>query len=187
MPLIPNDDCSVLFFICLVRSEHATADMFKELMKNNAGVDVAKAHAAGGGGEEDRGAGDDASAKDLLMRLPGVNVHNYRNVRAVFCCSVASVGLLLVSTPPRRVRSSVVHGTFSPTSCGGGYHGSYILTKCTSFSCRFGDGITNSTYRSAQPTGLTFMLLSATKNSALFAMLAPRVSSSYPSRFSDSD
>ena len=58
--------------------------MFKELMKNNAGVDVAKAQAAGGGGEEEQGAGDDASAsaKDLLMRLPGVNVHNYRNVRA---------------------------------------------------------------------------------------------------------
>lgn len=56
-------------------------------MKNNAGVDVAKAQAAGGGGDEDHGAaGDDASAsaKDLLMRLPGVNVHNYRNVRTLY-------------------------------------------------------------------------------------------------------
>lgn len=55
-------------------------------MKNNAGVDVAKAQAAGGGGEQgqEQGAGGDdasASAKDLLMRLPGVTVHNYRNVR----------------------------------------------------------------------------------------------------------
>ncbi|CAN0308347.1 unnamed protein product, partial [Scytosiphon promiscuus] len=65
------------------RSEHATADMFKELMKNNATVDVVKAQAAGGGGEDDHpGTGDDtsASAKELLMRLPGINVHNYRNV-----------------------------------------------------------------------------------------------------------
>ncbi|CAM9642156.1 unnamed protein product, partial [Hapterophycus canaliculatus] len=58
--------------------------MFKELMKNNATVDVVKAQAAGGGGEDDShpGTGDDASAtaKELLMRLPGVNVHNYRNV-----------------------------------------------------------------------------------------------------------
>lgn len=51
-------------------------------MKNNASVDVAKAKAAGGGGEEEQGGRDDvsSSAKDLLMRLPGVNVHNYRNV-----------------------------------------------------------------------------------------------------------
>ncbi|CAN0277039.1 unnamed protein product [Ectocarpus sp. 4 AP-2014] len=54
--------------------------MFKELMKNNAVVDVAKAQAAGGGGEDDQGTGDDASAKELLMRLPGVNVYNFRNV-----------------------------------------------------------------------------------------------------------
>ena len=76
-----------IFYFSRRRSEHATADMFKELMKNNAGVDVAKAQAAGGGGEEEQGAGDDASAsaKDLLMRLPGVNVHNYRNVRACVC------------------------------------------------------------------------------------------------------
>lgn len=50
-------------------------------MKNNAAVDVAKAQAAGGGGEDDQGTGDDASAKELLMRLPGVNVYNFRNVR----------------------------------------------------------------------------------------------------------
>ncbi|CAM9640825.1 unnamed protein product [Ectocarpus sp. 6 AP-2014] len=62
------------------KSEHATADMFKELMKNNAAVDVAKAQAAGGGGEDDQGTGDDASAKELLMRLPGVSVYNFRNV-----------------------------------------------------------------------------------------------------------
>lgn len=51
-------------------------------MKNNAPVDITKAVAAGGGGEDDAGGGDDASstAKELLMRLPGVNVHNFRNV-----------------------------------------------------------------------------------------------------------
>lgn len=56
--------------------------MFKELMKNNAPVDVAKAQAAGER-EGAEGMGDDtsATAKDLLMRLPGVNVHNFRNVR----------------------------------------------------------------------------------------------------------
>lgn len=51
-------------------------------MENNAPVNVAKAQAAGGGDAEER-MGDDAaaSAKELLMCLPGVNVHNYRNVR----------------------------------------------------------------------------------------------------------
>ncbi|CAN0272097.1 unnamed protein product, partial [Ectocarpus fasciculatus] len=38
------------------RSEHATADIFKELMENNAAVDVARAQAAGEGGEDDQGA-----------------------------------------------------------------------------------------------------------------------------------
>eukprot|EP00904_Undaria_pinnatifida_P013579 jgi/Undpi1/9351/HiC_scaffold_26.g11809.m1 len=63
------------------KSEHATADLFKGLMENNAPVNVAKAQAAGGGDAEER-MGDDAaaSAKELLMCLPGVNVHNYRNV-----------------------------------------------------------------------------------------------------------
>lgn len=88
------------FCLCLysvrtrfVRSEHATADMFKELMKNNARVDVDKAQAAGGGGEEDQEAGNDvsSSAKDLLMRLPGVNVHNYRNVSSRISSSYASL------------------------------------------------------------------------------------------------
>lgn len=55
--------------------------MFKELMKNNAPVDVVKAQTAGGGEEEGTGEDAAASAKDLLMRLPGVNVYNYRNVR----------------------------------------------------------------------------------------------------------
>lgn len=60
--------------------------MFKELMKNNASVDVAKAQAAGGGGEDDHGTGEDASAtgRNLLMRLPGITVHNYRNVSFPF-------------------------------------------------------------------------------------------------------
>lgn len=66
----------------LLRSEHATADMFKELMKNNAPVDVEKALAAGGGIDDapGEGVGEDArsTAKELLMRLPGINVHNYR-------------------------------------------------------------------------------------------------------------
>lgn len=59
--------------------------MFKELMKNNAPVDVAKAQAAGGEGADENGSGGGEAAmaaKELLMRLPGINVHNYRNVRS---------------------------------------------------------------------------------------------------------
>ncbi|CAN0229834.1 unnamed protein product [Ectocarpus fasciculatus] len=49
-------------------------------MKNNAAVDVTNSQAAGGGGKDDQGTGDDASANELLMRLPGVNANNFRNV-----------------------------------------------------------------------------------------------------------
>lgn len=74
-------------------------------MKNNAAVDVAKAQAAGGGGEEEQGTGDDASAsaKDLLMRLPGVNVHNYRNV-GIWLLAVSATS---VSTHYRQYRPAL--------------------------------------------------------------------------------
>lgn len=70
------------------RSEYATANMFKELMRNNSPVDVAKALAAGGGGDDDAATGvvtedGTSTARELLMRLPGINVHNYRQASAV--------------------------------------------------------------------------------------------------------
>ncbi|CAM9334858.1 unnamed protein product [Choristocarpus tenellus] len=62
------------------RSQYATSDIFLELMAGNAPVDVDKALAAGGGeGEEDQGEGNTA-ARELLMRLPGINIHNFRQV-----------------------------------------------------------------------------------------------------------
>ncbi|CAM9326759.1 unnamed protein product [Phaeothamnion confervicola] len=64
------------------RSPHATVDVFRDLKKNQPDADVGKAVAVGGvgGGGADSNAADASAAQELLLRLPGVTVHNFRTV-----------------------------------------------------------------------------------------------------------
>lgn len=98
-----NNICSKLVLLTLhfpqmrilwSRNSHFTVKLFKALKANNAEVDVQKALTAGGGGGHGEGeggggggaAGDEGEARkhltaqDLLLKLPGVNVGNYRAI-----------------------------------------------------------------------------------------------------------
>ena len=60
-------------------------ELFVELKKGQPEVDTAAAMAIGGADQEDENTGN-AVGKELLQRLPGVSVHNYRKItRNVDC------------------------------------------------------------------------------------------------------
>ena len=114
-----NNICSKLVLLTLhfpqmrilwSRNSHFTVKLFKALKANNAEVDVQKALTAGGGGghggEDEGGGGGGAAgeegearkhltAQDLLLKLPGVNVGNYRAIMKK-CESLSSVSRLSV-------------------------------------------------------------------------------------------
>ncbi len=72
-----------------IRSPSATADIFRSIVSNHEPVDVLKAVSVGAvGGEAEAAAGGEdgaemeatAAAQEILLSLPGVNVHNFREV-----------------------------------------------------------------------------------------------------------
>ena len=87
------------------RSPHETLKIFKNLKKNHAEVDVDKAVEIGTnesldtlllgdeGGNNDDEAGVNEDAKAVLLRLPGVNAHNARNIINE-CDSIAALSRL---------------------------------------------------------------------------------------------
>ena len=72
------------------RSPHMTADIFKSIAENHDGVDVNKATSIGSNINFDRDDSKDCgdviekntkqTAMDILMSLPGINIHNFRDV-----------------------------------------------------------------------------------------------------------
>jgi DNA excision repair protein ERCC-4 len=84
------------------RSPHETLKIFKALKTNHEEVDVEKAIElgsnesvdallAGDGGEEDGEENEiNEAARDMLLRLPGVNVHHARKIMSA-CDSIADL------------------------------------------------------------------------------------------------
>ncbi len=75
--------------VIVIRSAASTVEIFKIISSNHEAVDVHKAIAVGAvlGGEDVRGeegGGEDheaaVAAQEILLSLPGINVHNFREV-----------------------------------------------------------------------------------------------------------